>query len=58
MAAPELRRFYPSPENHAVYTELYAEYLRLHDLFGRDRESVVKRLWRIAHTARPEIPVD
>jgi L-ribulokinase len=49
MSAPELRRFQPSPDHHAIYTELYTEYLRLHDLFGRDEESVVKRLWQISH---------
>jgi L-ribulokinase len=34
----------PAPEAVAVYARLYREYLRLHDLFGRDPDSVMKRL--------------
>jgi L-ribulokinase len=30
-----------------VYSELYREYVRLHDLFGRDEQSVMKNLRRI-----------
>lgn len=37
----------PKPENSAVYDELYAEYLRLHDYFGRGENNVMKRLKRI-----------
>jgi L-ribulokinase len=34
----------PDPEAQAVYDRLYAEYLRLHDLFGRGGNDVMKRL--------------
>ena len=34
----------PNPANRAVYDELYAEYLRLHDLFGRGGDDAMKRL--------------
>ncbi|WP_211749390.1 ribulokinase [Paenibacillus sp. Marseille-Q4541] len=36
--------FKPIPENSAVYERLYAEYNRLHDYFGRDQNSVMKKL--------------
>jgi L-ribulokinase len=42
--------FTPNSSNKAVYDALYAEYIRLHDYFGRDTpsRSIVKRLreWR------------
>jgi L-ribulokinase len=34
----------PNPAHRAVYDELYAEYLRLHDYFGRGSDSPMKRL--------------
>ncbi|MBQ3864754.1 MAG: ribulokinase [Clostridia bacterium] len=34
----------PIPENHAVYEKIYAEYVRLHDLFGRGGNDVMKRI--------------
>lgn len=34
----------PNPEASAVYDRLYAEYLRLHDYFGRGENDVMKRL--------------
>ena len=37
-------RYVPNPANGAVYDELYAEYLRLHDLFGRGEDPAMKRL--------------
>ncbi len=39
--------FRPVPEHQAVYDVLYAEYVRLHDAFGRDPDSVIKRLKRL-----------
>lgn len=36
--------FTPNPKNKSVYDQLYAEYLRLHNYFGRDAGSTVKRL--------------
>jgi L-ribulokinase len=37
-------RYVPNRANRAVYDELYAEYRRLHDLFGRGENGVMKRL--------------
>ncbi len=37
----------PIPENVIVYNKLFSEYKRLHDLFGRDENSVVKNLIKI-----------
>ena len=39
--------FRPSPENQRVYEALFAEYLRLHDYFGRGQNDVMKRLKEI-----------
>jgi L-ribulokinase len=36
--------FQPIPENQAVYDTLYAEYVLLHDYFGRGENDVMKRL--------------
>ncbi|HJW90916.1 MAG TPA: ribulokinase [Anaerolineales bacterium] len=44
--------FYPNPENKKVYDQLYAEYLRLHDYFGRGENNVMKTLKRIKAEAR------
>jgi L-ribulokinase len=52
MARPNTRAFDPVPESHAVYSELYGEYVRLHDRFGREPGSVVKRLRQIQQHAR------
>jgi L-ribulokinase len=37
----------PIPENVKVYNKLFAEYLRLHDYFGRGENFVMKTLKRI-----------
>jgi L-ribulokinase len=34
----------PNPAHTAVYDQLYAEYLKLHDYFGRGQDDVMKRL--------------
>jgi L-ribulokinase len=39
--------FKPIPENQQVYEKLFAEYLRLHDYFGRGENNVMKTLKRI-----------
>ena len=39
--------FVPNEANRSVYDELYAEYVRLHDLFGRGGDPVLKTLKRI-----------
>ena len=36
--------YQPIPENAAVYEQLYQEYRRLHDYFGRGENDVMKRL--------------
>ncbi|MDB5045264.1 MAG: L-ribulokinase, partial [Deinococcus sp.] len=41
----------PNPANVAVYDQLYAEYLTLHDYFGRGLNDVMKRLKRLAGEA-------
>ncbi len=40
------------PENQAVYEKLYAEYITLHDYFGRGANDVMKRLKVIKADAR------
>ncbi len=42
----------PVPENQAVYDKLYAEYVGLHDYFGRGENDVMKRLRAISAEAR------
>ncbi len=37
----------PIPENQKVYDQLFAEYVRLHDYFGRGENNVMKRLKNI-----------
>ncbi len=44
--------FKPIPENAAVYDKLYAEYVTLHDYFGRGENDVMKRLRAIRNQAR------
>ena len=48
--------YIPDPQRHAAYSELYADYLRLHDYFGRAEEQggneVLHRL-RARRTGRP-----
>lgn len=39
--------YHPIPENQAVYDKLYAEYVLLHDYFGRGKNDVMKRLRKI-----------
>jgi L-ribulokinase len=39
--------FKPIPANQKVYDQLYVEYLRLHDYFGRGENNVMKTLKRI-----------
>ena len=40
------------PENQSVYEKLYAEYLTLHDYFGRGENDVMKRLKTIKVESR------
>jgi L-ribulokinase len=46
--------YVPDPDRHATYGRIYGEYLRLHDLFGRGGDDVMRHLKSIqAETARP-----
>jgi L-ribulokinase len=47
MARLRPESFRPDPAHHAVYNRLYAEYLRLHDLFGRGGDDVMRTLKQI-----------
>jgi L-ribulokinase len=42
----------PIPAHQAVYDKLYAEYLTLHDYFGRGQNDVMKRLRKIRNESR------
>jgi L-ribulokinase len=44
--------FKPIPANQAVYDKLYAEYVTLHDYFGRGENDVMKRLRAIRNTVK------
>jgi L-ribulokinase len=44
--------YVPNPENQEVYEKLYAEYVVLHDYFGRGANDVMKRLKAIKADAR------
>jgi L-ribulokinase len=51
MIRPFKARYEPRPENARLYDRLYAEYARLHDLFGR-AEATMARLRETAQAAR------
>ena len=51
MAKLERRIYKPNPANRDVYEELYAEYCRLHDLFGRGQNGTMKVLKRLRKQA-------
>ena len=42
----------PDPASAAVYEELYAEYVRLHDYFGRGANEVMHRLRSVRDRVR------
>ncbi|MBE7554497.1 MAG: ribulokinase [Anaerolineales bacterium] len=44
MASLRAESYQPNPANKAVYDQLYAEYVTLHDYFGRGTNDVMKRL--------------
>jgi L-ribulokinase len=48
MGGVKERGYTPDPEAHARYTEIFAEWVRLHDYFGRGENNVLKKLrgWR------------
>ena len=47
MAHLKAETFKPIPENQKAYEKLFAEYLRLHDYFGRGENNVMKTLKKI-----------
>jgi L-ribulokinase len=51
MARLNPKVFRPDPVAHAVYQQLYAEYTRLHDYFGRGENDVMKTLKSIRDAA-------
>jgi L-ribulokinase len=48
LASKVCRTYEPNEENSAIYDRLYAEYLTLHDYFGRGENNVMKRLRALA----------
>ena len=42
------QEYHPNAAASAVYDQLYAEYVRLHDYFGRGENDVMLRLRRLA----------
>jgi L-ribulokinase len=44
MVRPHRRTYRPNPDAHAVYDELFADYMTLHDHFGRGGDDVMRRL--------------
>ncbi len=44
-------RYRPAAEHRSVYDELFREYVRLHDLFGRGGDDVMRNLKRIQQRA-------
>jgi L-ribulokinase len=60
MGKRQAAAFKPIPENRRAYDRLYAEYLTLHDYFGRGANDVMKRLKTMrgeAKAARDELEV-
>lgn len=45
--------YQPIPENAAVYRQLFEEYTRLYDTFGRGGNDVMKRLLRLKAASKP-----
>jgi L-ribulokinase len=52
MASPTNEIVQPIPENTAIYDQLYAEYVTLHDYFGRGENDVMKRLKKLRNQVR------
>ncbi len=48
MKSPIFRSYEPNKENGTVYSALYAEYIKLHDYFGRGENNVMKTLLKLA----------
>jgi L-ribulokinase len=48
--------YIPDPAAHAIYEKLYAEYLTLHDYFGRGANDCMKRLKALQVGQVPDLP--
>jgi len=46
MASLKKKTYLPIPENVKIYNQLFAEYQKLHDYFGRGINQVMERLKR------------
>lgn len=53
MACLHAESFAPDPEAYALYEQLYAEYVTLHDYFGRGANDVMKRLKQLRGGLHP-----
>ena len=51
-SSSRLRVFQPDPASTGTYDRLYAEYVTLHDYFGRGENNVLHRLRAIRNTSR------
>jgi L-ribulokinase len=51
MAPPTAETYAPDPANRVAYDTLYAEYVRLHDHFGRGGDDVMRTLKRLRDQA-------
>ena len=51
MGVPADKVYRPIPEHFKIYSELYAEYLRLHDYFGRGENELMKKLKKLRKNA-------
>ena len=49
MGGVKERRYEPDPAAYECYSELYGEWSRLHDYFGRGENNVLKRLRGLRH---------
>jgi L-ribulokinase len=52
MTRPSTEMFAPARDAQAVYEQLYAEYVRLHDLFGRGGDEVMRNIKRLQAATR------
>jgi L-ribulokinase len=55
MVSPPERVIYPHVRSHQVYTEIYQEYRKLVDLFGRQPGSSMDKMLEIRNRARADI---
>jgi L-ribulokinase len=56
MVQPHRRTYRPNPDARSVYDELFADYMTLHDHFGRGGNDVMRRLRSIRDRQVREVP--